>query len=378
MLRKKSILIGLFVALLTFQSFASGGWLVYRPALRSIKPSEDLSSVVKEPVTDDLGIDLITDIKIQDKAKNNWQIACAGLRGVAYLNNQNQLASTVKFSGRASEVKFIDRPDHKDGWYYDRGGHGWANSALLDLQGNLLWSYGKGLHGIDSMIGGYLDNSGQIKFVVGLNGDGGVRMLDQNGKEIWHQPGGNVWQVELFDADNNGGKQIIHTDIDTGFTIRETQQGNMLRNFKCPDVKCNTAHFNLLHWPSKKDPLHILVMNEQALYVLDFNGNVKAQLAAPGAAYLGRTKSLTFKLHPDEPEYLAVIGNFESMNRSFLYIYNVNGNLIYQEEIEGEVGAIEPAPIGNHNVEGLLISINSKLWFYHSGNLKTLSLNNAN
>jgi len=36
------------------------------------------------------------------------------------------------------------------------------------------------------------------RVVVGLNGGGGITMLDENGKKVWHQSDRNVWHVECW------------------------------------------------------------------------------------------------------------------------------------------------------------------------------------
>jgi len=112
--------------------------------------------------------------------------------------------------------------------FVNRGGNRHC-VGVFERNGEIRWTYASET-GPDWMSTGDLDGDGETDFVVGLSGDGGVRRLDANGKPIWQMRDGNVWRVELVDADRDGSSEILHTNADGDFVLRSSR-GSVLDRF---------------------------------------------------------------------------------------------------------------------------------------------------
>lgn len=328
------------------------------------------TSIVKRAIFEDESLGLIKDIKINNGTNSNsWRIACAGEQGAAYLDKDSKKISLIEFSACVKGVRFLEQPESKELWYYGRG-EAWSNSSLINNKGKMLWSYGsddsdsddENLNAVDNMCAGDLDGSGQIRFIVGLNGKGGIRMLDKSGKEKWNAPDGNAWHIELINSDKPGIKNILHTDYSGSFTVRD-DKGNIVRQFNAIDDNFSSAFFTLCHWPNKSSAEHIMIMQDKKIYIVDLYGKLKAELDAPLADRSGEPRCVNVKLKANEPDYLAIVVNLDVGYKPLLYIFNSAKELVYMEKLPGRSGAITTIPTGN-NREDLLISAGATVWQY--------------
>lgn len=346
------------------------------PELRKPGVSIGAELLSKDRLFTDARLGVISDIRINPYINSDWQVACAGHSGAAFYNlNKNSLISFIPFPEHASNVRFLDRPDSKDIWYINRGGKGWTDAALLTPQGEKHWSCGMNTipqsPGVNSMCAGDIDNNVNLRCVVGFNGDGGISMLDQDGKELWHQDDHNVWQVEMIDVEKDAFKEIVHTNASGSFTVRD-HQGNVLRKFGVGDPKSYITQFALCSWPTKKDAQHIITIADDRLYLIDAFGKIKAEFKTPFVTDSAEIKATTVKLKANEPEYLAVAINYDYWDKTVLYLFDQNGKIVYMETLSGKCGAITAAPINdpsnnpinNKETEDLWLNTKDSVWHY--------------
>lgn len=135
----------------------------------------------------DPSLGAITDIE----RSADGQLVLVGQTGAVFLNPNLQPAGIAHYPKCTSDMTFVSL---STGTFLCRGS--WSSDvALFNRAGQLVWKYGARSPGIDDAVAGQIDGAEAV--IVGLNGDGGLRRLDSQGKEVWQRPDGNVWHVEI-------------------------------------------------------------------------------------------------------------------------------------------------------------------------------------
>ncbi len=349
-----------------------GGVLAYR-YFRVASSGVSISSNLQTPavVTDsgllskslfleDTQIGSVTDIAMGEfDPSPGAEIGVAGSRGALFVDDEGNVQSSVTFSGMASHVDIIDADGDGVCEFMDRG---FARAAsLIDHQGNALWTYGAGMPGVDDMAAGDIDGDGALEFVVGFNGGGGVHLVETNGTQVWRQPDGNVWHVELADADGDGTLEIVHSNAGGEMKVRD-QQGAVVRQARPGSYFSH--YFSLCKWPSKEGGEHALLAENGTIWVFDFTGKTVTQFNAPQCGRLGHARGVPVKLKSDQPEYFAVAVDFRFQNAGILYVYDAAGALVYQEILGESCPSIAALSLGESETEALLVGGNGKVWRY--------------
>ncbi|MFN0315186.1 MAG: FG-GAP repeat domain-containing protein [Burkholderiales bacterium] len=290
--------------------------------------------------------------------KQGHRIVIVGSKGALFLDGSAQPQSFVLFSVHASHVNILDVDGNGIFEFVDRGG-GWQDVSLMDHKGNAIWTYG-GIPGVDDLAAGDLDGNGILDFVVGFNGSGGVRLLDRAAKEIWKQPDGNVWHVELADADADGKPEIIHSNAEGKMTVRDGD-GKAIRSMKLGPY---FSFFSLARWPDKKSAQYALFAEDNVIWLFDFFGKSVAQFAAPASGSLGDARGVPFRIRIDHPEYFASVVAFANWDKSVLYVHGPTKNLVYQEIIPEECPSITSIPSETGIKEDLLVGCDQTVFRY--------------
>ncbi|MEO8168498.1 MAG: hypothetical protein ABI623_09635, partial [bacterium] len=144
-----------------------------------------------------------------------------------------------------------------------------------------------------------------------------------NGKEIWAQPGSNVFSVGS--TIENGSAKIVHTDGDD--IILRSTNGDKLRTLKLPFIS-----FAIERWPKAGlDPV-IVGMHESTVKAFDFKGTLVGSL--PIRRDGTDLSTATFAQGSDT--FLAVVVSLlASSGLSELYIFDQRDTLLYHEVFKG-------------------------------------------
>jgi hypothetical protein len=272
----------------------------------------------KTPVYEDARLGSVTDIKRQARTGH---LAIVGTRAAAFLPSGQGTTLLVPFREPAGFPQLLDRPDGPPR-YLDRGGGGWQTGALIGENGTRLWQP-EGDTGMDDLAAGDLDGDGEFEFVVGYNGDGGVRLLDTAGRQRWRQDDGNVWHVEIVDTDGDGKPEIVHSNAAGQVTVRDAN-GKVLSRAQTEGY---FSGFSLVQWPPHQTSL--LHAGDGVTRVIDFKGTVRVRLETPDTNFLGDAYGAAARL--GGREYLALAVSTSHWDRTQLFVFDRDGVLRYRE-----------------------------------------------
>jgi len=310
--------------------------------------------VASRVFADNLQTGPVTDIAA-GKFDPNPKVAfvVAGREGATFLARDATPVSSLTFADRYSRVDVIDV--EKDGTceFMNRGS--WTSAPLvLNHDGTVRWrSPAPG--GADDMAAGDVDGDGYLEFAVGMNGGGGVHLLDRAGKERWRQSDGNVWHVEIGDVTGTGRPSIVHTNAGGRLKVRDAT-GRVLSGAARAGWGGYANQFALAPWPSPTaTPLRLLVPGDDTVQVVDAASKVLAKLDAPGASRTDPIRATYVQLQSNLPPHLALLITRQLSNQAILYIYDAQARLVYRETLSEPAAALALLPLPNTSAQALLV-----------------------
>jgi hypothetical protein len=91
-------------------------------------------------------------------------------------------------------------------------------------------------------------------------------------------------------------------------------------------------------------------------------GKTVAHLPAPASTSMAQPKGTPVRLAGGAPYFASLLRNF-LWNRSLLYIYDGQNQLVYQEILDHDCDALHAIP-GEHGAENLLLGCDGTVWKY--------------
>src|SRR5882762_724650 len=299
-------------------------------------------------------------------------VAVVGNKGARFLDLTGRARKWIGFSPSLFCPIEIVRMNANGAYAYLTRGESWFSPAmLLDKDGRVSWTYGGGaqsfhlLSAVDDSASGDIYGDGKLSLVVGLNGGGGLVLVNREGKTVWKKKEGNVRHVLTLDTNGDGRDEILHSNAPGQLLVRNAN-GDVIAEY-LPGH--NIADFTLTRWAEEQRPTHILVpttegrkgSSKSIFVVLDAKGKTVAQLESPLGGLLNRTKATTVR-YGRGAEYFAVLQNNFARERSMLLLYGKDGQIVY-EEILGE-SYLGIAALPQEDGERLLIGCAGRIWEY--------------
>ena len=358
--------------LLVVTAFCIGGMFGCLPTAELPKMPDDLRTAKIDQGKADFGkkvfdeypnLGLITDLHYgRFNSDLEPQLAVVGAAGAAFVGSDHRVQKNTHFAIRMfGHVVLIGPKDGGTPEFLGRGGNWNEKVRVFDKHGALLWDYGS-LWGIDDAAYGDVNGDGKWEVAVGLNGGGGVRLLDAKGRELWSKLAGNVWHVEVINAEEGRGGEIIHSDASGALTFRNGA-GEVLLTFHPTQY---VSSFGLTRWPTDHEPHHIIIPGQDVIEILDVDGHQIARLDAPRLS-TGSLLSIagTAVCFSNRRCYHATLVDYPLWDRSILYMNDLKGTIAYREVFEHRCAAVGAMPTASGSQdESLLVGCSSEVWKY--------------
>lgn len=204
-------------------------------------------------------------------------IIVVGNRGAHFLDDNGMLKKQIHFSKDVPCPIKVIRLNASGNYGFLTREQSWSTNVILfDSAGQESWSYRDTLMGgFDDSTSGDLEGDGKMEVVAGLNGGGGLVLLDEAGKKIWQRPEGNVWHVEILDV-GSGQSRILHTNASGQLLVRNAKGEVVSRYLPGHYV----SYFSLTRWRNESQARHILAPTKEnaascckeVIFVLDASG----------------------------------------------------------------------------------------------------------
>jgi hypothetical protein len=284
--------------------------------------------------------------------------------GIHYLSADGELKRTTSFSNPARSYVELISLDHAGDYGFLTRDQSWAEDVVLfDRSGRQMWSYSNRPPGIDDASPAEAGENGKSTFVVGLNGRGGIVLLDSQGKQIWRKPEGNVWHVESLDVDGDGRREILQSNAQGQLLVRN-MNGDVTNRYAAGYY---VAHFSLTRWGNEASARHILIpttgfnadCGKKLLLVLDAQGKTVATLDAIAGEWAAKSAGVPMRTTTDR--LFAVIQS-GVLPRSVLSIYNAENRIVYREVLGETCPALNAVTVDSQ--DRLFVGCNSSVLEY--------------
>ena len=284
--------------------------------------------------------------------------------GIHYLGADGELKRTVSFSNPARSYVELISLDHAGDYGFLTRDQSWAEDVVLfDRSGRQMWSYSNRPPGIDDASVAEAGENGKSTFVVGLNGRGGIVLLDSQGKEIWRKSEANVWHVESLDVDGDGRREILHSNARGELLVRNMNGDVENRYLTCYYV----SHFSLTRWGDESTATHILVPTANAsansgkkvLIVLDAKGKTVATLEATPGEWAMKAAGAPIRTNDD---HLFAVIQTGVLPRSVLSVYSAEKKIVYREVLGESCSALNTTHI--ESKDKFYVGCDSAVWEY--------------
>src|SRR5277367_2135495 len=378
MLRK--VLIGLVIAFILV--IGAGAYLYHKiaPSIRAAEARTEAQKKMlvprvitggedfgRQPFYTGNGLGTIWQILVGWPAdRQGADIAVVGNQGTDFVDATGQVKKQVRLALEQRAPMEVARLDRTGDYGYLTRDESWAVPVtLFDKEGHVLWRSGDRLPGVDDSVSGDFQGDGELSIAVGLNGSGGLVLLNGQGKQVWKKAETNVWQVEALDTNGDGHDEIVHSNARGQLLVRNGN-GDILAHY-LPDFY--VSNFALTSWAGETQATHILVPVSEVhegcckskIVILDAHGDRVTELDNPLGGLFARFSATPVRFSAGA-EYYAVLEDNSPDERSMLVLYAQDGQIAYQE-ILGE-SCLGMTAYSTKNTERLLVGCEDKIWEY--------------
>ncbi|HYY72466.1 MAG TPA: hypothetical protein VE778_02625 [Candidatus Bathyarchaeia archaeon] len=292
-------------------------------------------------------------------------LTIVGNRGALFLDANQRPVKEIRFSRTIFCPVEVSKIDSSGDYGYLTRDESWSSPVILfDRDGKERWSYSGGLlKGVDDSVSLGAEETTKSGVVVGFNGGGGLVLLDRQGKPIWQKPESNVWHVETLDTNEDGHKEILHSNAQGQLLVGNTN-GDIIGRY-LPGAY--VSNFSITRWEDDPQPTHILVPIKEGrdggrpqLLVLDAGGKTVAELDAPLGDLMHGVTGVSVHFGRNAEYYAALMNKGHS--RSIVLLYDKQRQIAYQEVLGESCFGITALP--GRSGERLLIGCSGRVVEY--------------
>ena len=264
----------------------------------------------------------------------------------------------LELGGPTRRVEMLDVDSDGVFEFLNRGS--WScDVSLLDHEGKVLWTYG-GNPGVNDACPVDVDGDGRLEVVVGFNGEGGLHLLDAQGRRIWRRDATDVWCVGVLESGETGQQEIVHSNTAGELVVRDAE-GQITRKAKPGTF---FSQFSVCPWPAAGDGQALLRADRDAVWVLDADGDILDRLAVPSCRSLGHARGVFVRLAGNSDLYFALLIEYRNWRRSHLCVFGTELELLYQEVLGEACAAVAVVPLPGSDRQAVLIGGNGTVWQY--------------
>jgi len=281
-----------------------------------------------------------------------------GRRGAVRIAPGGAMRRVAAFAGRVAPRRVAAVPT-KAGIpvFVDRGGEG-SRVAFYGPGGREEWTLRA-----RSLAAGDLEGDGALDLVVGLEGRGGLRRLDREGRPIWTRAAVDPRWVELLDVEGDGRLEILHTRLGDALVLRDFE-GRVVRRLALDFRAAHSlGHFAVLKGAGRAASPRVALRVEGRLRLIDLEGRVVAELPAPIWNAEGTFEVVRFAPAGAVESWLALLDLPGDAAPAVLAVWDAAGRRVHDQVMDASCGALSPAPDGR----ALLVGCGETVWRYGSG-----------
>lgn len=321
----------------------------------------------RHPFYTDDGVGNISQILVGWPAdREGADIAVLGNQGADFVDAAGHIKKRVRLAIESRVPLGVARIDRAGNYGYLTRDESWAVPVtLFDKDGQVIWRSGDQFPGVDDSISGDFSGDGEMSVVLGLNGSGGLVLLNGQGKQVWKKDEANVWQVEALETNEDGYDEMVHSNARGQLLVRNGS-GEIIAQYLSG---LYVSNFVLTRWGDETRATHILVpvsggqggCCNPKIVILDSHGERVTERDNPLGDLFSRLSATPVRFK-EGAEYFAVLENDSSAERSKLMLYAQDGQIAY-EEILGE-SCLGMTAYSTKNADRLLVGCADKVWEY--------------
>jgi hypothetical protein len=282
----------------------------------------------------------------------------------------------VDFANRRPEgawvsAKIVKQTRANGVLFFRQSGNAAVYDSLTDFHGIEMWRTPYSTLGSAF---GDLTGNGVPSFVF-AGQDRAVEERNLAGVVVWRHEGvGWATRLAVIQPEDGGPAEILM--VVKGNLVGLNQFGELLLD-RTPAVDGYFSDFSTVRWPPLCIRCLIVSKTDHVVLLTPDGGNVVKQL---DAGYMQDASAIAVRLYENGPPLLAVGGflgfkgghwaGYQAVGGT-LFMFDVNGNLVYQEVFPERLAALGAVPSADGKTETLLVGGENKVWAYSQPQPKT-------
>jgi hypothetical protein len=206
------------------------------------------------------------------------------------------------------------------------------------------------------LVAGHLDADGALDLVMGLPKREGLRRLGARGETVWTRPDVDPWQVALAGARGGPAAQIVHSNRQGAFVVRDAQ-GRVQARFH---ARRPGRYFALAEW--QPGSTWLLQRREDGVDLYTLAGVPVTRLPLSLWNEDGRVEAVAFDPRGDGRRWLAVLDHPVRGGPSVLSVFDGRRRRVFEEVVLDGCAGLGTLARGGRSE--LLVGCGAAIWRY--------------